>query len=203
MRTHDDSRGFTNMGVVRRAARPSPPEQRALCWHTHDRETLTQARSARAPPVAAEPRYRLEADIADRTIRRSRSSIRPFRLTAGTPHMSSARSSVAPVRYACAHRPTCLIRCSRQARPGPNGHPRVLTRVIERVAPGTSGTVERRSRSRSLPPWAQGPTPPAAPRRAARFIDTRGAFRRWVTLLERSNEACTSCLAFTRGSHPA
>jgi hypothetical protein len=115
-------------------------------------------------------------------IRRSRSSIRPFRLTVGTPHMSSARSSVAPVRYACAHRPTCLIRCSRQARPGPNGHPRVLARVIERVAPGTSGTVERRSRSRSLPPWAQGPTPPAAPRRAARFIDTRGAFRRWVTL---------------------
>jgi hypothetical protein len=93
--------------------------------------------------------------------RRSRSSIRAFRLTVVTPHVSSARSSVAPVRCACAHRPTCLIRCSRQAHPGPNGHPRVLARVIERVAPGTSGTVERRSRSRSLSPWAQGAVSPS------------------------------------------
>lgn len=44
--------------------------------------------------------------------------------------------SAAPVRRACTRRPTCLIRCSRQACPGPNSHPRVLTRVIERVAPG-------------------------------------------------------------------
>lgn len=51
----------------RRSQSPSKglPESRprALCWHTHGRESVTQARSTRAPPVAGQLRHRVESPI--------------------------------------------------------------------------------------------------------------------------------------------
>lgn len=59
--------GFHERGGRPTSGATTSLKHRALCWHTHDRRTLTLARSARAPPVAVQPRYRLEADIADRS----------------------------------------------------------------------------------------------------------------------------------------
>lgn len=71
-----------------RACRRSPPGEacprtghRALCWHTHAQGSLSQARSARAPPVTVPLRSRLESpksSIVHRTEARRRS--KRFRL---------------------------------------------------------------------------------------------------------------------------
>lgn len=63
--------GCPTSGATTLSRRRLPESRpRALCWHTHGREALTQARSARAPPVARWLRCRLE-------IRYRRSNDRP------------------------------------------------------------------------------------------------------------------------------
>jgi hypothetical protein len=88
-------------------------EHRALCWHTHARGSLSQARSARAPPVTVPLRSRLESPRSAIVNHKRRGAAwrRSKRFRLAHPGFRGSRTIHenpmlrAHVRCACAHRP--------------------------------------------------------------------------------------------------
>jgi hypothetical protein len=137
-----------------RACRRSPPGEacprtghRALRWHTHAQGSLSQARSARAPPVTVPLRSRLESpksSIVHRTEVRRRS--KRFRLadvsSRGSRTIHENPNLRAHVRRAYAHRPSRppLVVCRCQQFMGAQANQAATVAIsLSRVTPAGPG----------------------------------------------------------------
>lgn len=170
-------------------SRTRPKALRALCWDTRARESFSQARSARAPPVTGSLRHRVdgptphdhspaEAGVRSKRSRRANpvSAHRERNTDDGSagPRTTSLRWAPATSLPAVPDEPeSCLD--SRKA-PASQATP---TRARLHDARGRHARHGRKVEPLSRPPsQGLGLASPDAPRRAAEIGDTRGAFHR-------------------------
>ena len=144
-------------------------KHRALCWHTHARGSLSQARSARAPPVTVPLRSRLESPrsaIVNRTHACTRHGAtrrrsKRFRLANQEPvarERSTKTRSAGPRTLRLRAPPAAF----RRSRPLPVIHGDRLRakhhrrRSLSRVTPARSARLEGRAAHASRPPKGLG-----------------------------------------------
>jgi hypothetical protein len=179
------------MKAPRRAphARPKPSaparsRTRAPCWLRTLRESATQARSTRAPPVTEPPRCRLERPTSP-IFCRTEARLRISGSAAQIPHPRIAceprsSGSTGPRTPSLRRPPAAATRCSRAA---PANRKATPSNPLARAEwDHTSGTVGRSSCSRGPTTQGLGHACSGVPRRITEMGDARGAFHRPATL---------------------
>ena len=167
----------------------------ALCWYAHVRGSVSQIRSARAPPVADSLRAWLESPspaipVAPRRNDDPSGSASQTRLF---------RIANDPRNLPCVPTYETLARIARRASPIVERLPAFkgelrrtesrfacLAKLLSQAASLLSARPSDRAAHASQPPEGLGFAVSGAPRRAAEFSDTRGAFRRLTTCFDQA-----------------
>lgn len=173
----------------------------ALYWVAHVRGSFSQARSARAPPVADSLWIRLESPSpaidASTEVRGRSKRFRPANQAFSDRERPSKPTLRAHVRCARAHRPPRLTLRRTVARFQKGEQRRTESRFADSLSRAASLLPARpgdRAAHASQPPESLGFASFGAPRRAAEFYEPRGAFHRLTTYFDQAGlTPCAAC----------